>query len=287
MTRPVEVTRGLLARWQLPLPGADGDKEDRGRLLVVAGAADTPGAAVLAANAALRTGVGKLTVATAVTATVAPAIPEAQVVHFDIRRPNARVSRRDQRNAFAAILIGPGMQTGPALGRYARAALTTLQPATVILDAGALVSIFDGHRPAHTEDLEGCILTPHAGEMARMTGLPKSEVERDPVATALRFTAKFNVVLVLKGASTHIASRGRLWIHTARNIGLAASGSGDVLAGVIAALAARGAPPEQAAVWGVALHAMAGARLVKRYGALGLLAREIPHEIPAVMNALS
>ncbi len=120
-----------------------------------------------------------------------------------------------------------------------------------------------------------------------MTGLSKSEVERDPIATALRFTAKFNVVLVLKGASTHIASRGRLWIHTSRNIGLAASGSGDVLAGVIAALAARGAPPEQAAVWGVALHAMAGARLVGKYGALGLLAREIPHEIPAVMNALS
>jgi hydroxyethylthiazole kinase-like uncharacterized protein yjeF len=179
------------------------------------------------------------------------------------------------------------MQAAPALGRYARAALTTLQPATVVLDAGALISVFDGHLPRRTEFLERCILTPHAGEMARMTGLRKSEVERDPIATALRFTAKINAVLVLKGATTHIASRGRLWIHAARNIGLAASGSGDVLAGVIAALAARGATPEQAAVWGVALHAMAGARLARKYGALGLLAREIPHEIPAVMNALS
>lgn len=285
-TRPVKVTRALLARWQLPLPSIDGDKEDRGRLLVVAGAADTPGAAILAANAALRTGVGKITVATIATSTVARAVPEAQVVYFDVRRPNARASRGD-RHGFDAILVGPGMRAGPALGRYATAALATQPPATVVLDAGALVSIVDAHFSRRTEGFGRCILTPHAGEMARMTGLAKDEIESAPIATALRFTAKFDVVLVLKGATTHIASRGRLWIHTARNIGLATSGSGDVLAGVIAALAARGAPPEQAAVWGVALHAMAGARLVRRYGALGLLAREIPHEIPVVMNPLS
>ena len=286
MTRPVRVTRALLARWQLPLPSTDGDKVDRGRLLVVAGAADVPGAAILAATAALRTGVGKITVATSATLTVAQAVPEAQVVRLGMRRPNARASRGDSHDAFDAILIGPGMRAGPALARYAAATLAAQQPLTVVLDAGALASTMT-YCCRRTEGSGRCILTPHAGEMARMTGLSKSEIESAPIATALRFTAEFDVVLVLKGAITHIASRGRLWVHAARNVGLATSGSGDVLAGVIAALAARGAPAEQAAVWGVALHAMAGARLVRRYGTLGFLAREIPHEIPVIMNALS
>ena len=92
---------------------------------------------------------------------------------------------------------------------------------------------------------------------------------------------------MLKGATTWIAMRGRLWRHAASNLGLATSGSGDALAGIVAGLAARGATAEQAAAWGVALHAMAGARLVRRHGTFGILGREIPHEIPAIMNAMS
>lgn len=84
--------------------------------------------------------------------------------------------------------------------------------------------------------------------MAAMLGTAKRQVERDPCTTALRFAAEVDVVLVLKGPVTYVASRGRVWVHRC-NVGLATSGSGDVLAGVIAGLSARGPTPEQAAVW--------------------------------------
>src|SRR4029079_5160909 len=99
--------------------------------------------------------------------------------------------------------------------------------------------------------------------------------ERDPCTVALRFAAELNVVVVLKGPVTYIASRGNVWVHKLRNPALATSGSGDVLAGVIGALSARGATPEQAAVWGVALHAMAGAALSRRVRRLARPARAL------------
>jgi ADP-dependent NAD(P)H-hydrate dehydratase len=95
-------------------------------------------------------------------------------------------------------------------------------------------------------------------------------------------------VIALKGAITHIAAPdARVWRHQGGNSGLATSGSGDVLAGLIAGLVARGATLEQAAAWGVALHARAGERLAQRLGPLGYLARELPTEVPSIMGSLS
>jgi len=287
-TRVVDVTRSLLARWPLPLPSASGDKEDRGRLLLIAGAPDVPGAAILAANAALRSGLGKLTIATTTIAPVAQAIPEARVVGFDARRGTIRVATGGADDVFDAILVGPGLSANAALSRCVRNALAAAGPVTVVVDAGALrCAVEDASLAKRRSGQARCVLTPHAGEMAGMLGIAKSEIERDPCAFALRLATEMNVVVVLKGPITYIASRGNVWVHNVRNPGLATSGSGDVLAGVIGALSARGATPEQAAVWGVALHAMAGARLVRRHGALGALARELPHEIPVIMNAFS
>lgn len=94
-------------------------------------------------------------------------------------------------------------------------------------------------------------------------------------------------MVALKGARTVIAApEGDVWLHTGGNIGLATSGSGDTLAGIIAGLAARGATLAQATVWGVALHARAGERLAQRFGQLGYLARDIPAEIPALLEEL-
>jgi NAD(P)H-hydrate repair Nnr-like enzyme with NAD(P)H-hydrate dehydratase domain len=103
----------------------------------------------------------------------------------------------------------------------------------------------------------------------------------------LQAARNWNAVVALKGATTFIASpRGQVWRHSGGQPGLATSGSGDVLAGVIAGLAAQGAPLEQAGAWGVVLHAMAGARLARKLGPLGYLARELAGEIPALMKAL-
>lgn len=283
--RPVEVDRKLLVGWPLPIPGNDGDKEDRGRLLIVAGSADVPGAAILAANAALRSGVGKLTIATEETVAVAQSVPEARVVPLD---PKARGKPRSADDAFDAVLVGPGLPPSAVVARWVRSAMATYPKAIVVLDAGALTPEVAASLPApSSQGTARCILTPHAGEMASLLQTTKRGVEAAPEAMALGFAARYGVAVVLKGATTWIAIRGRLWRHAASNLALATSGSGDALAGVIAGIAARGAAAEQAAAWGVALHSFAGARLVARHGVLGTLAREIPHEIPAIMNAIS
>ena len=124
------------------------------------------------------------------------------------------------------------------------------------------------------------MLTPHAGEMAALLSIPKEEVVADPVLAARQAAAKFQAVVALKGATTWIVSpSGEAWKHDDGVIGLGTSGSGDVLAGVIGGLLARGAPPLVAALWGVRLHARAGHRLTASIGPLGFLAREIAHAI--------
>ena len=286
--RPVKVDRGLLAAWPLPMPGKDGDKEDRGRLLIVAGSTEVPGAAILAANAALRAGVGKLTVATEETLVIAQTVPEARVVPLGAIARGKRRSAIYADDVFDAVLLGPGLRASADLARWVRNAMAAYPAATIVLDAGTLTEEVASALPAsRTQGNVRCILTPNAGEMANLSSVTKHAVEAAPETTALEFAARHDVAVVLKGAVTWIAMRGRLWRHAASNLALATSGSGDALAGIIGGLAARGATAEQAAAWGVALHSMAGEKLVRRHGILGTLGREIPHEIPAIMNAIS
>ena len=132
------------------------------------------------------------------------------------------------------------------------------------------------------------ILTPHAGEVASMTGESRETIEKEPEAWARRCARQYGGCVALKGVDTFVADRsGRLWRNHKGNKGLAISGSGDTLSGIVAGLAARGAPPPQAAVWAVALHARAGDRLARRMGPLGFLPRELLAEIPGLMRELS
>lgn len=147
-----------------------------------------------------------------------------------------------------------------------------------------------GRKPAQPRARDAVLhlLTPHAGERAHLSGADKSSVSANPHRAAKAAARRWNAVVALKGASTFIAvPNGRVWRHDGGNVGLAISGSGDVLAGLIAGLAARGASLEQAAAWGVALHARAGEQLAVRFGPLGYLARELPAAIPALMHALA
>jgi hydroxyethylthiazole kinase-like uncharacterized protein yjeF len=279
----IPVTSALLRKWPLPDPSDSGSKEERGRVLVVGGSLETPGAVRLAGVAALRAGAGKLQIATGsdVAAALAVAVPEARVLRLPVDRrgqiagSSAEVTRSARR--ADALLIGPGMDEGAAAQRVA-ARLMRGGTGMTILDAGAL--------PAFRRRGAGAvILTPHFGEMASLTGMTVSHIERRALSLAREFATSEHVTLVLKGARTHIANPdGRVWIHEGGSVGLGTSGSGDVLAGVIAGLAARGARPEQAAVWGVWLHGKAGTLLSGRLGAIGFLAREIAEEIPALMR---
>ena len=132
------------------------------------------------------------------------------------------------------------------------------------------------------------MITPHYGEMAELCNCAKEQIAADPGRIALAVAKQFDVIVVLKGATTHVANpAGKLWVYRGGSIGLGTSGSGDVLAGVIAGLVAQGAAAEQAAVWGVVLHGEAGTALTKRIGEIGFLAREIADEIPGIRTAVA
>jgi hydroxyethylthiazole kinase-like uncharacterized protein yjeF len=286
----VAITAGSLRDWKLPMPGVDADKEVRGHVLIVAGSREMPGALLLAATAALRAGAGKLTIATA--ASVAPqlgvALPEARVIGLAETADGGLLADGAQSlfkacQRASAVLIGPGMQDEAASAALVRALLPHCAHAPLVLDAGAMCLARDGFRFDSP-----VLMTPHAGELAGLTGGDKEDIAQAPQVAAQSAARNWQAVVALKGAVTVIAEpSGRRWRHEGGNTGLAISGSGDVLAGLIAGLAARGAALEQAAAWGVALHAMAGEQLSLRHGPLGYLAREISGEVPALLRALA
>jgi len=301
---PIELTSALLRDWPLPQPGFDGDKEVRGHVLVVAGSAEMPGAAILAGEAALRAGAGKLTIATA--ASVAPqvgaAIPEARVISLgetpahgfqadSARRLGELAGKAD------ALLVGPGMEDEASCVELVRHLLERFSAIPIVLDATAMCAVHPRGEPHlldeavdwdHFRFSTPVLLTPHAGELARLTGGTRNEIERQPHGAAQAAADRWNAVVALKGATTVLATpEGKLWQHQGGNAGLAISGSGDTLAGIIAGLLARGASLEQAAAWGVVLHAAAGEQLALRCGPLGYLAREIAAEVPALLRVLA
>lgn len=300
----IDISMRTLRDWPLPMPSFDSDKEVRGHVLVIAGSREMPGAALLAATAALRAGAGKLTVATAASTAphLAAALPEARVIALAETAAGGfsiDAARRlgDLAHKMDAVLIGPGMQDEAASAELVRALLPRFADCKVILDAGAMEVLRPPAEPhllaepvdcEHFRFAQTVLLTPHAGELAHLCGVDKLAIAGDPHGTALRHARRWNAVLALKGALTVIAAPGgELWAHQGGNIGLAISGSGDTLAGIIAGLAARGASLEQAAAWGVALHAAAGEQLALRYGVLGYLAREISAEVPALLRTLA
>jgi hydroxyethylthiazole kinase-like uncharacterized protein yjeF len=280
----VRLTEKLLRT--MPLPGPGGGKEERGRVLIIGGSSQVPGAALLAANAALRAGAGKLQVATARDAAMAVAVatPEALVMGLavdrqgEITRGSAVLDRALK--ACDAVLLGSGMRPSTTATALVRRAVRYTQ-GTVVLDAGALSPEL---RAAADKPY---ILTPHTGEMATLAGAEKSAVEREPQSFARDFARHTRSVLVLKGATTFIAAPdGALWVYRSQCPGLGTSGSGDVLAGIIAGLAARGADARQAALWGVLLHGAAGRQVARSIGSMGFLAREIAAGVPGLLDRL-
>ena len=278
------VNHALLRGWHLPRFSANDSKEDRGRVLILGGSMRVPGAAMLAATASLRVGAGKLQIATSRQAALALAIvvPEAKVMGLptnakgDIAKLGAEVLRAAAE--ADAVLVGPGMDPTTATLRIASAVMRRAN--AIVLDAGAIGACMSA-RSGHL------VLTPHVGEMAGMIEVDASEVAANAIAIARDFARASGATLVLKGADTLIASpEGDVWLHQGGCVGLGTSGSGDVLAGLITGLLAQGAPPAQAAVWGVALHARAGDALVRDIGAIGFLASEIPGQVPGIMEAL-
>jgi hydroxyethylthiazole kinase-like uncharacterized protein yjeF len=294
---PTLVTPSLLREWPLPAPGAD--KYSRGSVLVVGGARATPGAALLAGTAALRAGAGKLSLAVAesVAVQLGVAIPECGAIGLaeteqgsvkaELERISSYLDRAD------ALLVGPGLDDQDLAGELLEALLKREHKgdagskggAAVVLDAyalGALVSLEDQLDPWRGR----LILTPNPTEAGILLGRDVDDLEKDLAEISARFDAVVSCQGLITQPPGPQPDEAELYKITTGYGGLGTSGSGDVLAGAIAGLRARGTSTAQAACWGTHLHAAAADRLASRLGPLGFLARELADELPALMLEL-
>ena len=281
------ITPQVLRDWRLPEP--TGGKESRGSILVIGGSTETLGAVTLAAEAALRSGAGKLQVV--VPSKVAPhvsiALPEALVRGVPSTEAGAIEGSSvelflDLVEKASAVLVGPGMADKEQTQALVESLLPELR-SPVVLDALGLAAVTAD--PGCLHHLEGrVVLTPNPTELAISLHVDADEVEDDPAGCARRLAEQTHATVGLGGATSWVAGPdGRLWEDESGGAGLGVSGSGDVRAGVVAGLLARGAEPDQAAVWASYLHGRAGERLAATVGRLGFLARELPPEVPRVL----
>jgi hydroxyethylthiazole kinase-like uncharacterized protein yjeF len=287
--------RGLdvahLAAW--PLPDAAGGKDGRGRVVVVGGSRRTPGAVLLAAEAAVRAGAGKPQVATAesVAVAVSVAFPEALVTDLHETRDGEIAAKAaeqvlDLAAGCDSVLIGPGlMSPGSACDL-----LETLVPrldGPVVLDALAMAYLTE--HPDGVAHLDGrVVLTPNDSELAETLGLDEAEVVERAAECCAELADRCGATVVAGGETTYVAAPGSpvVWAHEGVP-GLGVAGSGDVKAGIVAGLLARGVPAEGAAAWAVMLHLTAGRAVSEHEAPLGFLAREVLPWIPRVMAELS
>ncbi|WP_168627090.1 NAD(P)H-hydrate dehydratase [Cryobacterium sp. BB307] len=279
------LTPNALREW--PLPSGAGSKYDRGAILVVGGARRSPGAAMLAGLAALRVGAGRLTIAVAesVAIGVAVAVPESGVIGLaedaaGSVRGNGLDRLEDELARADAVVVGPGLDDAhEAITLVSELPKLVGRSTLVLLDAYALAAI--PHVVEQVGELRGrLVLTPNEGEASRLLGRDLEDRADD----LRRIAERFGAVVTSFG---HIAAPdGRMWVDDSGQGGLGTSGSGDVLAGAIGGLLARGASVEQAACWGTHLHAASGDRLAARIGPTGYLARELVDELPSVLQEL-
>lgn len=283
------VTPGVLREW--PLPHGEAGKESRGRALVVGGSVPNPGAALLAARAAMRAGAGKiqLVVPEPVAVPLAVAMPESLTRGGPCSAeghllPEAASVVAEYSADADAVLLGPGMLDPVAASRFVAAVAGQLS-GTVVMDALALAWLTED--PSRGRQFPHLVLSPNLTELALTLGDDPDAVADDPPAAISRLAEVTGAVVLSGSSSTWIGTRdGRLWRTDEGNPGLGVSGSGDVKAGIVLGLCARGADPLQAAVWASYLHGMIGGRLASRYGATGYLASELPGQIPQALLEL-
>ncbi|MDD4874593.1 MAG: NAD(P)H-hydrate dehydratase, partial [Dehalococcoidales bacterium] len=282
------------AKSVLPERPFDANKGSFGKVLAVAGSLNYIGAAYLACNGALRVGAGLVTLAIASSLQPILAGKLNEVTYLPLSESVKGVISGDASFAvltavgdYNTLLVGCGLGQQETAASFIRSIIFGNKPIVpLIIDADALNVL------AKTTDwnrrlMSDAILTPHPGEMARLTGTPVEEIQMDRVNMAMRFAIKWGKTVILKGAYTVIAAPdGRCRISPFANPGLASAGTGDVLAGVVAGLTAQGLDNYNAACLGVWLHAQAGEMVKDELGDAGMLAGDLLPVLPKVIKKL-
>lgn len=264
----------------------DSHKGNFGRLLTVCGSLSMPGAALMSACAAARSGVGLLEVCA----------PEQYVPHFAAKLPEAiylpletengsytesaydKIMRSAEKST--AVLIGCGLGVNDQTRKLVKKLLLNIN-CPIILDADGINCITDCINIIK-QVKHDIILTPHPAEMARLCGVGTAEVQADRFECAKAFSQKYDCILVLKGAGTVISYPDRAYVNTTGNPGMSKGGSGDVLSGIVSSLTAQGIPPET----GVFIHGRAGDAAAEKHSEQGMLPTDIIGELGGIFKKI-
>ena len=277
----------------LTIEKQDVHKGNRGHLLVLSGSTGKTGAATLTALGALRAGAGLVTVGvpeslnpileTKLTEAMTEPLPETSDGSLSLKAEKEIKAIMDGKTALA---LGPGLSTNPETTDLVRR-IVSWCPLPMVIDADGLNAL--SQDPTSLSSCrESAILTPHPGEMARLTGNKTSAIQHDRIGTSLQFVKKHGCHLVLKGARTLIAQPdGKLFLNPTGNPALSSGGAGDVLTGLIGGFLCRGWPMTEASIAGVYLHGMAADYLAEDMGQVGVLAGELLDVLPELMFSLS
>ena len=266
-------------QWAIPDRLADSHKGTYGRLLVVAGTPASPGSALLAGRASLRSGTGLVTIGSCeeTIRRLAPSFECLMGASLGVNGIEAPALRSSLERS-TALAIGPSLVPDHTLSALLQEVLAEAH-LPVVLDAGALMAL--APEPDWLKSRKyPTILTPHPGEMRHLTRLDTYSIQSNRIEVARRAAQSWGCTIVLKGASTVVADPdGEVGVIVAGNPGLATAGTGDVLLGVIAGLLAQGLPASVAARAGGFIHARAGDRAAEKLGEAALLASDLLTEL--------
>lgn len=271
----------------LPDRTAHTNKGSYGKLLIFAGSRNMAGAACFSGKAAYRTGSGLVKIVTeeANREVVHCLVPEAVLATYD-EETDICSFIKEQMKGVDAIVAGPGLGVSETAEKIVKAILDAAE-VPCLLDADAL-NILATHPEWLKNHKAPVIVTPHLGEMARLTGTPVPDIQKDMISVAERFAGEYDVIVVLKDARTVTwIPGGPGYINTTGNHGMATAGSGDVLTGVIGSLLGQHVSPETAAPLGVMIHGMAGDAAVQKTGKVSLMASDLTDGLSMVLYATS
>jgi NAD(P)H-hydrate epimerase len=278
---------------KIPKRRPDTNKGDYGHILIIAGAPGFTGAAALCSQAVLLCGSGLATLGIAkglnvilarkLTEVMTKPLPEtaAGTLGAGAFAPIMEFSRKTD-----CVAIGPGLSRNKSTEALVRKILVSLER-PVVLDADGINAI-EGNPGILKRAKTFVTVTPHPGEMSRLTGIPAEDISCNKEKVAKSFANKYNVVCVLKGHRSVVARPdGKIFVNTTGNPGMAKGGTGDVLTGMIASFIGQGIMPFEAAALGVYLHGLAGDLAAKEKGEVSMLASDLLGKIPEAIKALA
>ncbi len=266
------------------------NKGTYGKVLLIAGSRGMSGAACLCATAAYRSGSGLVRVFTTECnrEIIQTCLPEAIVTTYRDEGSDGRFPAKELEEALDwsdVAGIGPGFGTGRLQEEILAAVLSEYKKPLVIDADGLNLLSRQPHLLYETE--ASVILTPHIGEMMRLTDNTKEEILEDILRTARQFAREYGVVCALKDARTVVSDGSRVYVNTSGNNGMAVGGSGDILTGMICGLLAQKMPPFDAAALGVYLHGLAGDAAQEKHSAYSMIARDIADQIGEVLKRIN